>query len=149
VAAERLIFAPRTTVEEHLPRQRAADLFLDTLPCNAHTTASDALRVGLPVLTCTGTSFASRVAASLLTAQGLTELVTPNLTQYESMALSLAQNPAKLTALRNRAVEAISGGQLLNTPALASHLERAYAQIHEWAEAGMAPQHLDIGPLTP
>jgi len=90
IEATRLIFAPLTTQREHLTRQRLADLFLDTLPCNAHTTASDALWAGLPLLTCLGSTFAGRVAASLLKAVELDELVTPALEAYESMALKLA-----------------------------------------------------------
>src|SRR5205814_3329585 len=94
VDPERLIFATRLPVAEHLARHRLADLFLDTLPYNAHTTASDALWAGLPVLTCRGSAFAARVAASLLGAVGLPELVTDNPADYESLALRLAFDPA-------------------------------------------------------
>ena len=86
----RLVFAGRATLEDHLARHRLADLFLDTLPYNAHTTASDALWAGLPVVTCQGNAFAGRVAASLLNAVGLPELVTHNLADYEALALRLA-----------------------------------------------------------
>src|SRR6202035_1376257 len=96
----RLVFAPRAPAAEHLARHRMADLFVDTLPYNAHTTASDALWMGLPVLTCEGTSFAGRVAASLLYAVGLPELVTHCLEDYEALALKLATNPLHLQSIR-------------------------------------------------
>jgi protein O-GlcNAc transferase len=102
IAPERRVFAPRMAVEDHLARQRQAGLFLDT-PCyNAHTTASDALWAGLPVLTCLGETFAGRVAASLLHAAGLPELVTGSLTEYEALALKLARDPAALAALKDK-----------------------------------------------
>ncbi len=140
----RIVFAPRVPVELHLARQRAADLFLDTLPCNAHTTASDALRVGLPVLTCAGTSFASRVAASLLAAQGLHELITNNLADYEATALELAHNSERLRALRHRALEAVSTGAMLATEQLTRSIEAAYVQTHARAATGLQPDHIDI-----
>src|SRR5262249_42315050 len=89
----RLIFAPRAPLDEHLARHRLADLFLDTLPYNAHTTASDAVWAGLPVLTCPGTSFASRVATSLLCTIGLPDLVMETAAAYEAKALELARDP--------------------------------------------------------
>src|SRR5207244_6360953 len=95
----RLLFADRLPLEKHLARHRLADLFLDTLPYNAHTTASDALWTGLPVLTCRGTAFAGRVAASLLAAVGLPELVTDSLEAYEALALQLARKPSLLSGL--------------------------------------------------
>jgi protein O-GlcNAc transferase len=100
--AGRLIFAPVVPSAEHLARHRHADLFLDTLPCNAHTTASDALWAGLPVLTCSGNTFAGRVAGSLLRAIGLPELITESLEDYERKALDLARDPQRLTALRQK-----------------------------------------------
>src|SRR5260370_2536182 len=103
VRADRLIFAPRMKLnEDHLARQRRADLFLDTLPYNAHTTASDALWAGLPVLTCIGNTFAGRVAGSLLRAIGLDELATSSLEEYEALALQLAEDRARLAKLRSR-----------------------------------------------
>jgi protein O-GlcNAc transferase len=113
VGADRLIFASRTPRhEDHLARLRAADLFVDSLPYNAHTTASDALWAGLPIVTCLGTTFAGRVAASLLTAIGLPELVTHTLADYEALALGLAREPQRLAAIReklarNRATHAL------------------------------------------
>ena len=100
VNADRLVFAPRMTMEDHLARHRLADLFLDTLPYNAHTTASDALWAGLPVLTCLGTTFAGRVASSLLKAVGLPELITDSLQDYEALALKLAREPAALASIK-------------------------------------------------
>ena len=90
-------------VADHLARQRQADLFLDTLPYNAHTTACDALWAGVPVVTCLGTTFVGRVAASLLKAVGLDELITQSLEDYEALALKLAHDPAYLAALREQA----------------------------------------------
>jgi protein O-GlcNAc transferase len=102
IAPERLVFARRLPLSEHLGRHRLADLFLDTLPCNAHTTASDALWAGLPVLTCPGSSFAGRVAGSLLRSVGLDELVTTSLEEYEARALRLAQDTDLLRRVRAR-----------------------------------------------
>ena len=101
VAPERLIFAPKASVADHLARHRLADLCLDTLPYNAHTTASDALWAGLPVLTCLGETFAGRVAASLLKAIGLDALITRTLAEYEALALRLARDPAYLATLKD------------------------------------------------
>src|SRR5205085_10161348 len=102
VAAERLVFAPRLPFSDHLARHRLADLFLDTLPYNAHTTANDALRAGLPVLTCAGATFAGRVAGSQLQAIGLTDLITASLADYEKLALQLAREPARLAEVRRQ-----------------------------------------------
>ena len=140
----RLIFAPRVSWEDHLARQQAADLFLDTLPCNAHTTASDALRVGLPVLTCSGTSFASRVAASLLHAQGLDELIAPDLKAYEQMAYDLAVDPEKMRRLRSSARSAIATGALFDTEQLVRHVESAFEAATALAWDGKSPRDIDI-----
>ncbi|HTR58861.1 MAG TPA: tetratricopeptide repeat protein [Casimicrobiaceae bacterium] len=102
VAPERLVFAPRIPLAEHLARHAAADLFLDTTPCNAHTTANDALFVGLPIVTCAGETFAGRVSGSQLNAIGLPELVTYDLESYEALALKLARDPETLRSLRAR-----------------------------------------------
>ena len=100
VSADRLVFAPRAAPADHLERHRLADLFIDTLPYNAHTTASDALWAGLPVLTCSGPTFASRVAGSLLNAVGLSELITHSLEEYEALALKIARERTFLAQLR-------------------------------------------------
>jgi predicted O-linked N-acetylglucosamine transferase (SPINDLY family) len=89
-------------ISEHLARHKLADLFIDTLPCNAHTTASDALWAGLPVLTCMGESFASRVAASLLNAIEMPELITSSLTEYEELAVALGKDPQRIQALKQK-----------------------------------------------
>jgi predicted O-linked N-acetylglucosamine transferase (SPINDLY family) len=102
VNPDRLIFAKRLKPEEHFARQICADLFLDTYPCNAHTTASDALYAGLPMVTCSGDSFASRVAGSLLTTIGLPELITSNLNEYEHKVVELISNSTLLADLKAR-----------------------------------------------
>jgi protein O-GlcNAc transferase len=127
----RLVFAPRKPLAEHLARHRQADLFLDTLPCNAHTTASDALWAGLPVLTCAGETFASRVAGSLLQAVGLPELVTASLRQYEALALALAREPRRLDELKEKLARQRLSAPLFDIAALTRNLEAAYVRI--WA----------------
>ena len=116
---------------DHLARHAAADLFLDTLPCNAHTTASDALWAGLPVLTCTGEAFASRVAASLLNAIKLPELVTTNIKDYEELAIELAQNSAKLKQLKEKLARNRLTTPLFNTDLFASNIEALFSQMVE------------------
>lgn len=122
----RLIFAGRVAADMHFARQQLADLFLDTLPYNAHATACDALWAGLPVLTRRGGAFAARVAASLLTAAGLPELITETAEEYEALALALAHDSARLKALRDRLVEGRATAPLFDTPRLARELEAAY-----------------------
>ncbi len=146
IAPERLVFAPRAPrLEAHLGRLAAADLFLDTFPFNAHTTASDALWVGLPVLTRTGETFAARVAGSLLQACGLPELVTRDAAQYEAVALRLARDPVERAALRRR-VEALrpSCGGIFDTPRFVRSLEAAYASMWETRLTGLPPRPIDV-----
>jgi len=131
IAPERLVFAPRQPLAEHLARHRLADLFLDTLPYNAHTTASDALWSGLPVLTCRGDTFAGRVAASLLSAIGLPELITSSLDEYEALAAALATDPARLSALKQRLATNRDTEPLFDSERYARSLERAYEQMWE------------------
>ena len=126
VAPDRLVFAPRMELSDHLARQGLADLFLDTLPCNAHTTASDALWAGLPVLTCKGRSFASRVGASLVTAAGVPELVCSNLAEYEALAFVLATSQSQLEALRSRLALQTTRSSLFDTVGFTRKLEEAY-----------------------
>ncbi len=127
VDPRRVLFAKRVeTVAEYLGRQRHADLFLDTLPYNAHTTASDALWAGLPVLTCAGETFASRVAGSLLHAVGLPELVTHSLTDYETLVLKLAGDPHLLGNDRQRLSQNRLTTPLFDSAQLVKHLECAY-----------------------
>ena len=127
----RIIFAGRTTPELHLARQQLADLFLDTLPYNAHTTASDALWVGLPVVTTPGNSFPARVAASILTATGLPELITPDLSAYEALALELASNPERLRAIREKLLQNRRTAPMFDTARFTRNLEAAYRTMLE------------------
>ena len=148
VAPERLVFAPRRSLADHLARHRQADLFLDTLPYNAHTTASDALWAGLPVLTCTGKSFAARVAGSLLHAVGLPELVTDNLADYESLALALARNPQRLQALKEKLLRQRDALPLFDSKRFCRHLESAYETMWQRWRSGGSPQSFSIKPVT-
>ena len=130
VAPQRLVFAERApNIEEHLARQRAADLFLDTFPYNAHSTACEALWAGLPVLTCVGNSFASRVAASALTTLRLPELITGSLAEYERRALELARDPPRLRELRGRLLQLRETSPLFDTAQYCRHLESAYSAM--------------------
>ncbi len=144
VDAGRLVFAGRLPMDEHLARQRLADLFLDTWPCNAHTTASDALWAGLPVLTCMGKSFASRVAASLLNAVGLPDLITRSKEDYEALAIALASHPEKLANLRKRLEDNRATAPLFDGKLTARHLEKAYEAIHARYQAGLPPDDIEI-----
>ena len=145
VGAERLVFAGRLPLAEHLARHRAADLFLDTLPYNAHTTASDALWAGLPLLTCVGRSFASRVAASLLTAIGLPELVTTTQQQYEALALALATDPERLGRIRRKLESNRLTTPLFDTPLFTRHIEDVFTQMYERLLASLPPDHIFAG----
>lgn len=127
----RLVVAPRVPLEDHLARHRLADLFLDTTPCSAHTTASDALWMGLPLVTVLGEAFAGRVGASLCRAAGLDELVVPDLGAYEALALSLAREPARLAAIRARLETDRLDLPLFDAQAYARAIEAAYETM--WA----------------
>ena len=140
----RLVFAPKISVERHLARFRVASLFLDTLPYNAHTTASEALWAGLPVLTCSGETFASRVAGSLLRAIGLPELVTTSLAEYEAAAIRLAGNPAELKALRDRLAKNRLTMPLFDSARYTRHLERAYRMMWDRYARGEAPGPIEV-----
>lgn len=145
VSPERIVFGQRMPLPEHLARHRAADLFIDTLPCNAHTTASDALWAGLPVLTCMGEAFASRVAASLLIAIGLPELITATQEDYEAMAVELATNPQQVQSIKQKLECNRLTTPLFDTKLFSQHIEEAYVQMVERCHAGLAPQHIFIG----
>ena len=145
VLADRLVFGPRLPLAEHLARHRLADLFLDTLPCNAHTTASDALWAGLPVLTLIGQSFAGRVAASLLHAIELPELVARSPAEYEQMAIRLAQEPEQIAALKAQIAANRRSAPLYDSPRFTRHIEQAYAQMLERCLQGTPPTHLTLG----
>jgi protein O-GlcNAc transferase len=136
----RLVFAPKMEISRHLARHRLADLFLDNLPVNAHTAASDALWVGLPVLTCPGHSFIGRVAASLLHAVGLPELVTASLDEYEALALRLARDREALQAIRQRLEANRSTCPLFDTDRLRRHIEAAYGTMCDILQRGEAPR---------
>jgi predicted O-linked N-acetylglucosamine transferase (SPINDLY family) len=140
----RLIFAPRVDNATHLARHNLADLFLDTLPCNAHTTASDALRMGLPLLTCIGQTFAARVAASLLHTVGLPELVVTDLAAYEALALTLARDPAMLAAMREKLRRNLDTGPLLDTPRFTRNIEAAYRTMWEIWQRGEPPRSFAV-----
>jgi len=145
VDPDRLIFAKRMYPTEHLARHRLADLFLDTLPYNAHTTASDALWAGLPVLTQLGSTFPGRVAASLLNAVGLPELVASTPQAYEDLAIELAANPEKLAAIKRKLSKNRLTMPLFDTGLYARCLDAAYATMYERYRAGLLPDHIDAG----
>ena len=147
VASERLVFAARISLDRHLARHSLADLFLDTLPSNAHTTASDALWAGLPVLTCMGDAFAGRVAGSLLNAIGLPELITHSLENYEALALKLATTPAMLSEIRVRLARNRATYPLFNTTRFRRHIESAYITMWERYQNGEAPVSFAVQPI--
>ena len=144
IAADRLVFAERLPLPEHLARHRQADLFLDTFPYNAHTTTSDALWTGLPVLTLMGKSFASRVAASLLNAIGLPELITSNQEEYEALAIELALNPHKLADIKLKLAKNRLTTPLFDTPLFTKNLEAAYIKMYERYQDDLEPDHISI-----
>ena len=128
ISSNRLVFAERTeSLEDHLSRHQLADLFLDTLPYNAHTTASDALWAGLPVLTCIGKTLNGRVAASLLNAAGLSELVTYTLEEYEAMALRLAKEPKSIQRIKHQLQQNTLNYPIFDNEKYTDHLEQAFA----------------------
>jgi len=146
VSSERLIFAPHVAdMADHLARQSLADLYLDTLPYNAHSTACDALWAGVPVLTCAGQGFASRGAASALAAVGLPELVTQCVEEYETLALDLARRPEFLRSLRVRLAQNRSVSPLFDTVRFCRQLEAAYFTMHERAARGDAATGFAVG----
>jgi protein O-GlcNAc transferase len=146
VSGDRLVFAPRTKLEDHLARHRLADLFLDTLPYNAHTTASDALWAGLPVVTCLGSTFAARVAASLLAAVGLPELVTHSLDDYEALALNLARDRDLLDGVKAKLADHRLRCPLFDTAGFTRHIEAAYSTMVTRHGNGEAPASFVVTP---
>lgn len=129
VARERLIFAPRVAPPEYLARFQLADLLLDTFPYNAGTTASDALWMGVPILTCSGRTYISRMAGSLLTAVGLPELITTSLADYEQRAVQLGREPARVTSLRRYLAESGRQSRLFDIPTLVGHMDDAFERL--------------------
>jgi predicted O-linked N-acetylglucosamine transferase (SPINDLY family) len=144
IDAQRLVFAEPMPLPEHLARHRQADLFLDTLPYNAHTTASDALWAGLPVLTRIGQSFASRVAGSLLNAIDLPELIANTQEEYEALAIELAKHPQKLADIKLKLFNNRLTTPLFNTPLFTKNLESAYIAMVERYHAGLEPDYITI-----
>jgi protein O-GlcNAc transferase len=144
----RLVFAGRLKNDAHLARHRLADLFLDTLPYNAHTTASDALWMGVPVVTCRGESFAGRVAASLLEAAGLSELVTHSLEDYEQLALRLATDASLLRGLQERLKQNRPSCPLFDSDRYRRHLEAAYFEMWNLWQRGERPRSFAVEPLA-
>ena len=140
----RLIFGKRLPTPEYLARYRVADLFLDTHPYNAGTTSSDALRMGLPVLTCIGNSFASRMGASILHAINLPELITTTQEEYESLAIELAINPEKLKIIKDKLVNNLPTAPLYDTPLFTQHLESAYLTMYDRYQHGLEPDHIYV-----
>jgi predicted O-linked N-acetylglucosamine transferase (SPINDLY family) len=144
VKPERIVFAKRVPHADHLARQRLADLFLDTLPYNAHTTASDALWAGLPVLTCMGNAFAGRVAASLLNAIGLPELITSTPQAYEALAIDLATHPTRLGEIRRKLAANRLTTPLFDSQLFTRHIEAAYTTMYERYWADLPPDHIFV-----
>lgn len=144
ISPERIIFADRLPLDEHLARHKVADLFLDTFNYNAHTTASDALWAGLPLLTLPGKQFAARVGASLLTAFGTPELIAKDLEDYKSIALSYAHDTEALLALHSKARTLRAVCPLFNTQLFAQHMEQAFDAIYGRLLVGDAPDHLTL-----
>ena len=142
----RLIFARHLPVPEYLARYRAVDLFLDTLPYNAGTTASDALWAGLPVLTCVGETFAGRIAASVLNAIRLPELIAATQDEYVTLAIVLAKHPQRLQEIRQKLAQNRLTAPLFDTPLFTRHIETAYTRMHERYRAGLPPDHIYFTP---
>ncbi|MFZ0693018.1 MAG: tetratricopeptide repeat protein [Alphaproteobacteria bacterium] len=144
----RLVFAPRMKLDDHLARHRLGDLFLDTLPYNAHTTASDALWAGLPVITCIGSTFAGRVAASLLDAARLPELITRSLDDYEALALMLARDRNALAATKAKLAANRDTCPLFDTDRFRRHIESAYLTMWERYQRGEAPVGFSVPAIS-
>jgi predicted O-linked N-acetylglucosamine transferase (SPINDLY family) len=148
VDPRRLVFAPPVPRrEDHLARHKLADLFLDTLPYNAHSTACDALSAGLPVLTCLGHAFPGRVAASLLRSVGLPDLVTYSLAEYEALATTLAQDSGRLRQVRDKLAANRLTFPLFDTARFTRHFETAFEMMHEIHIRGEPPRHFEVAPV--
>jgi len=137
----RLIFAPKIGTQQHMNRLALADLFIDTWPCNGHTTASDALWAGLPVVTYCGLTFASRVAASLLNAVGLQDLITTTLADYEAKVMELATDASRRRALRDYLIQARDTSPLFDSAGFTTDFGDLLRRMAERWSQGLAPQH--------
>ena len=141
---KRLIFGERLSRAEYLDRYRSADLFLDTFPYNAGTTASDALRMGLPLLTINGNSFNSREASNIVNAVNLPEMITSSQEEYESLAIELANNPKKFRIIKEKLADNLPSAPLFDTPRFTKNLESAYKIMHERYHDGLKPDHIYV-----
>lgn len=139
---KRVRWAPRRALDNHIDRLALADIFIDTWPCNAHTTASDALWAGVPVVTYMGQTFASRVAASLLNAVGLNELITDNLGDYRRTVRELAADPQRRARLRQELELAREQAPLFDSPRYVRALDDLFMRIAQRHQAGLPPDHL-------
>jgi predicted O-linked N-acetylglucosamine transferase (SPINDLY family) len=149
VTPQRLVFARRVALRaDHLARYQLADLFLDTWHYNAHATASDALWSGLPLITLPGAGFASRVAASLLNALGLPELIAGSDEQYERLAIAYATDPVMLSAVRRKLAAHRATHPAFDNARFTRDLESAYAAMWERHQAGLPPEHIDVQALS-
>ncbi len=144
IRPERVIFSDRVSDELYLARYHVADLFLDTLPFNAHSTAIDSLWMGCPVITCLGTTFAGRVAGSVVRAAGLPQLVTQSLTEYEVIAVKLGNHPAEIADLRSKLLQGRGSHPLFNGPRYVRYLEQAYSTMYKRWQGGGTPEGFDI-----
>jgi predicted O-linked N-acetylglucosamine transferase (SPINDLY family) len=149
ISPERLVFAGRERLSDYLARYPLADLFLDTRWFNAHTTAIDALRSGVPVLTLAGETMSSRLGASVLTAAGMPDLITNSLQEYQARAVELALNPDSLAALRQRLRTALRISTLFDTQARVRELEAAFSEMVERHRQGLAPAAFKVNARTP
>jgi predicted O-linked N-acetylglucosamine transferase (SPINDLY family) len=144
VAAERLVFAPYLEQAQHLRRMQLADLFLDTLPCNAHTLATDSLWAGVPLVTCTGNTFAGRVATSLLRAVGMPELITSTLAEYEARVVELARDRSALHSLRDKLGAQLHSSPLFDSARFTRHFEAGIARAWARHQAGLGAEHIFV-----
>ena len=141
---DRLIFCGRLNRPHYIARYKTADLFLDTQPYNAGTTASDALRMGLPMLTLKGESYQARMGASIVNALNLPELITDTAEEYESLAIELAKNPEKLKAIKDKLESNLSTAPLYDTKLFARNIETAYTKMYERYHQGLEPDHIYV-----
>ena len=148
ISSERVVFAEKIAPSEHLGRHRLADLFVDTFNYNAHTTASDALWVGLPVVTKMGRGFAARVAGSLLSAVGLPELITETAGDYEALILALATDPHRLAVIRQKLAANRLSAPLFDTELFTRHLENGYQQAYQNYFEGQPTENITVGAKT-